>query len=94
MLPLFYQTHLQTQLNRSEYLLLTILLNLLQSIKQVKLEILATALPLPITFESRRQKIPRFLSLPQLTLAKIWFPILQAWFKADERPSTNFISSD
>ena len=86
MLPLFYQTHLQTQLNRSEYLLLTILLNLLQSIKQVKLEILATALPLPITFESRRKKIQRFLSLPQLTLDKIWFPILQAWFKADFAP--------
>lgn len=83
MLSLFYQTHLQSQLNRSEYLFLTILLNLLQSIKQVKLEALATALPLPITFESRRKKIQRFLSLPQLTLENIWFPILQAWLKAD-----------
>lgn len=70
MLPLFYQTHLQSQLSRSEYLLLTILLNLLQSIKQVKIETLATALPLPITFESRRKKIQRFLSLPQLTIEK------------------------
>lgn len=86
MLPLSYQTHLQSQLNRSEYLLLTILLNLLQSIKQVKLETLATALSLPITFESRRQKIQRFLSLPQLTLEKIWFPIIQAWLKADFTP--------
>jgi hypothetical protein len=60
MLPLFYQTHLQTQLNRSEYLLLTILINLLQSIKQVKLETLATALPLPITFNSRRKKFRDF----------------------------------
>jgi len=54
MLPPSYQTHLQSQLNRAEYLLLT-LINLLQSIKQVKLEALATALPLPITF-SRRKK--------------------------------------
>ena len=86
MLPLFYQTHLQTQLNRAEYLLLTILINLLQSIKQVKLEALATALPLPITFNSRRKKIQRFLSLPQLTLEKIWFPILQAWLKTAFEP--------
>lgn len=86
MLTPFYQTHLQSQLNRSEYLLLTILINLLQSIKQVKLETLATALPLPVTFESRRKKIQRFLSLPQLTLENVWFPILQAWLKADFPP--------
>ena len=83
MLSLFYQTHIQSQLNKSEYLLLTILLNLLQSIKQVKIEALATALPLPITFESRRKKLNRFLSLPQLTLENLWFPIFQAWLKAD-----------
>ena len=86
MLPIFYQTHLKSQLSRPEYLLLIILLNLLQSIKQVKLETLATALPLPITFNSRRKKIQRFLSLPQLTLENIWFPILQAWLKADFIP--------
>ncbi len=83
MLPRSYQTHLQSQLSRAEYLLLTLLVNLLQSIKQVKLETLATALPLPITFNSRRKKIQRFLSLPQLTVEKIWFPILQMWLKTD-----------
>ena len=86
MLPLSYQTHLQIQLNRFEYLLLIILINLLQSIKQVKLEALAIALPLPITFESRRKKLQRFLSLPQLTLKNIWFPIFQACLKADFPP--------
>jgi hypothetical protein len=86
MLPPSYQTHLQSQLNRAEYLLLTLLVNLLQSIKQVKLEALATALPLPITFNSRRKKIQRFLSLQQLTIEKIWFPILQAWLKTDFEP--------
>ncbi len=57
MMSPFYQTHLRSQLNRADYLLFTLLVNLLQSIKQVKLETLATALPLPITFESRRKKI-------------------------------------
>lgn len=46
----------------------------------------ATALPLPITFNSWRKKIQRFLSLPQLTLEKICFPILQAWLKAEFVP--------
>jgi hypothetical protein len=86
MMPSSYQTHLQSQLNRAEYLLLIMLVNLLQSLKQVKLETLATALPLPITFESRRKKIQRFLSLPHLTLRNIWFPILQAWLSTNFKP--------
>ncbi len=86
MLPPFYQTHLQSQLSQADYLLLTLLVNLLQSIKKVKLETLATALPLPITFESRRKKIQRFLSLPQLTIEKIWFPIFQAWLTTEFEP--------
>ncbi len=90
MLPSSYQTHLQSQLSRAEYLLLSILVNLLQSIKQVKLETLATALPLPITFNSRRKKIQRFLSLPQLTLEKIWLPIVQSWLKNDFAPHQVF----
>jgi len=59
----FYQTHLQSQLNRADYLLLTLLVNL--SIKQVKLETLATALPLPITFNSRR-KSPKISITPAI----------------------------
>lgn len=85
-MPSFYQTHLQSQLKRADYLLLILLVNLLQSIKQVKLEALATALPLPIIFESQRKKIQRFLSLPQLTIEKIWLPIFQAWLTTEFEP--------
>ena len=81
MLPEFYQTHLKSQLSLAEYLVLKILINLLQSIKKVSLEALASALPIPITFESRRRKIQRFLSLPNLTIEKIWFPIVTAWLE-------------
>jgi hypothetical protein len=49
MLPAFYQAHLQSQLSRAEYLLLRCLIQLLQTIKQFRLEALAAALPLPIT---------------------------------------------
>jgi len=82
MLP-FYQEHLQSQLSRSQYLLLSCLIHLLQTIKQVQLEALATALPLPIIFESRRRKLQRFLKLPQLTFKTLWFPIILAWIEAE-----------
>lgn len=87
MLPTFYQTHLQSQLSRSEYLSLTLLLNLLQSIKQVRLERLANAFPFPIQFESRRRKIQKLLSLPQLTIKNIWFALIQVWLKAEFQPT-------
>ena len=83
MLPLFYQTHLKSQLNIAEYIFLKILIILLQSIKKVSLEGLATALPIPITFESRRKKIQRFLSLPKFTIENIWFPIVMAWLETN-----------
>lgn len=83
MLPEFYQIHLKSQLSLAEYLLLKILIHLLQSIKKVSLETLATALPIPITFESRRKKIQRFLSLPILTIEGTWFPIVTTWLETN-----------
>ena len=49
MRPLFYQRHLQQHLTRAQFLVLGILLNLLQSSRQVKLERLASAFPYLIT---------------------------------------------
>lgn len=78
LLPL-YQTHLENQLEPSELLFLELLINVLQDIKEVSLEKIATALPLPILFESRRKKIQRFLSLPSLNIETLWFPIIKNW---------------
>lgn len=82
MIPEFYQNHLKSQLSTSEFIFLKILINLLQSIKKVNLEQLANALPLPIKFESRRKRIQRFLSLPNLQIEKIWFPIIKTWLSS------------
>ena len=79
MIPPFYQTHLENQLTPSEFLLLNIFINVLQDIREVSIEKIATALPLPILFESRRKKIQRFLSLPILNLDSLWFPIITNW---------------
>lgn len=62
-----YQEFLKKELNFSAYLLLTLVVASLQLLKQVKLEVLAEALPLPILFESRRRKLRRFLKLDKLS---------------------------
>jgi hypothetical protein len=80
-LPEFYETNLKRELGRAEYLLLKILISLLQSIKTVSIEALATALPIPIFFESRRKRIQRFLSLNYINIEEIWFPIIRSWLE-------------
>lgn len=87
-LPEFYKIHLKDKLTLAEYILLKIMIIMLQSIKKVSLEALATALPIPIKFESRKRKIQRFLSLPNLTIEEIWFPIVKKFLEtyfADEK---------
>jgi urease accessory protein UreF len=79
MLPKFYQTHLQQHLTQTQFLVLSLLLNVLQSSKQVKLEHLARMFPYPITIESRRRKLQRFLKLPQLRLDLLWYPLITYW---------------
>ena len=79
MFPKLYQTHLTTQLNKAQYLMLSILVQLLQSYRWVRLEELANKFPQPILFESRRKKLQRFLDLPSLTIERIWLPIFQDW---------------
>jgi hypothetical protein len=85
MFPQFYQIHLEKQLKPAEYLTLKILVYLLQSQKQVNIELLATLMPYPIQFESRRRSLQRFLKLDSLNIESLWFPlvkkILQAKFK-------------
>jgi len=59
MLLLFYQTRLKSQFNLAEYILLLILITLLQSIKKVSLEALATTLPIQLDLKVE-ERIQRF----------------------------------
>jgi hypothetical protein len=79
LLPQFYVEHLKTQLKRTEFLIVSILLGLLQSHRWVRLEELATQFPQGILFESRRKKTQRLLSLPCLSIENIWFPLFTQW---------------
>lgn len=79
MLPPFYQTHLQQHLTRTQFLVLGLFLDVLQSERQVKLERLVRIFPYLITIESRRRKLQRFLDLPQFTLDLLWYPFITYW---------------
>ena len=79
MLLSLYQISLENQLEPSELLFLSLMINVLQDVKQVSWEKLATVLPLPILFASRRKKIQRFLSLPSFNIETLWFPIIEKW---------------
>ena len=61
----------------------------LQLLKQVKLDVLAESLPLPILLDSRRRKIRRFLRLNHWTIETIWFPcvtaLLEEMFNPNDR---------
>jgi hypothetical protein len=83
MLPSFYQTCLQASLTQAQYLTLQILILLLQSHRTVQLERLAALFPQPITFESRRRNLQRFLKLPQLGVKLLWFPLIKHIIKQE-----------
>jgi hypothetical protein len=83
MLPKSYQNQLKSQVDERTYLLIEIVINLLQAVKTVNLEKLATFLPMPILFESRRRKIQRFLKLPGLTIENLWVPLIKIWIESE-----------
>ena len=80
MLPQFYQNCFQRQLKKAEYLTRQILVFLLQVNQEVSIELLATVMPYPIAFESRRRALQRFLKLPARTIEKLWFPLIKYFF--------------
>ncbi|CAA9565342.1 hypothetical protein AVDCRST_MAG81-997 [uncultured Synechococcales cyanobacterium] len=84
-MPEFYQTHLRSTLNEAQFLLLMLVVQVLQSLRQVKLESLAAKLPIPIQAESRRKKLQRLFSLPTLTFERLWLPIVLQWLKQVEK---------
>jgi hypothetical protein len=82
MFPQFYLLHLQRQLKNTEYLTLKILVYLWQSQKQVSLELLATLIPNPFLFKSRRRSVQIFLKLSSLNIESLWFPLVQEILQA------------
>ena len=82
MIPESYHAHLSEKLTRSNYLLTILLIQVVQSIKEVTLESIATKLAMPIKFESRRKKVQRFLSDDEWNLDDIWLSLVIGWIKS------------
>ncbi|WP_445248163.1 IS4 family transposase [Microcoleus sp. OTE_8_concoct_300] len=78
-----YHAHLSKKLTHSNYLLTILLIQVVQSIKEVTLESIATKLAMPIKFESRRKKIQRFLSDDEWNLDDIWLSLVIAWIQGN-----------
>lgn len=83
-----YQKIIEKELGKSTYLLLILVVETLQMLKQVKLEVLAETLPIPILFESRRKKMRRFLRKEELSIEGVWLGwvkcLLNLMFKPKE----------
>ncbi|MFP4300313.1 MAG: IS4 family transposase [Spirulinaceae cyanobacterium] len=86
MLPELYHSHLQHHLNDKQLLTLEILVGLLQNLKQVRIERLASCFPLPIKTESRRRHIQRFLKLANLSMTTLWLPIVKSLIESRFSP--------
>ena len=56
MIPPIYQDYIEQHLSARQSLLLSLLVSVLHTIRDVRLEVIAEALPLPILFEGRRKK--------------------------------------
>lgn len=81
MLPQSYQTIFRKHLSEQQYLTLEILLLLIQAHHQVKLSKLASLFPQPITYESRKRNLQRFLVIGKLCVKLLWFPLIKYWIR-------------
>lgn len=72
-----HKSQLEKYLTKSQILTLQLLIWLLQVQKDVRIERLASYLPMPILYESRRKKIQRFLVLSSLSLSLFWLTIIK-----------------
>jgi hypothetical protein len=77
MLPSFYHDLLEKYLSPTQLLTLQMLVWLLQSQKEVRIERLAATLQLPMLQSSRRHHIQRFLQIKALSILVLWFPIIK-----------------
>ena len=91
MLPSFYHDILEKYLNPQQLFTLQMLVWLLQSQKQVRIERLAATLPLTILQNSRRRHIQRFLSIKALSILVIWFPIIREVISRQIKAGTQLI---
>ncbi|WP_199332740.1 IS4 family transposase [Anabaena catenula] len=91
MLPSFYQEILEKYLSNRQLITLKMLVWVLQTQKEVRIERLAANLPLPIQENSRRRHIQRFLNSNRLSVVLLWFPIITAILERLFKPLSQLV---
>jgi hypothetical protein len=91
MLPSFYQETLEKYLSNRQLITLKMLVWVLQTQKEVRIERLAANLPLPIQENSRRRHIQRFLKSNNLSVVLLWFPIILAIISRFFQPQSQLV---
>ncbi len=91
MLPSFYQETLEKYLTNKQIITLKMLVWVLQTHKEVRIERLAANLPLPIQENSRRRHIQRFLKSDNLSVVLLWFPIILAIISRCFKPQSQLV---
>ena len=86
-----YQSQIEKYLTKSQILTLQLLIWLLQVQKEVRIERLASCLPMPILYASRRKKIQRFLVVSSDSLPLFWFPIIKSIVEKEFKLSKRLI---
>ena len=86
-----HKSQIEKYLTKNETLTLQLLLWLLQVQKDVRIERLASCLPIPILYESRRKKIQRLLASDSLSLSLFWFPLIKSIVEKEFKRSKRLI---
>ncbi|VEP16957.1 transposase [Hyella patelloides LEGE 07179] len=86
-----HKSQIEKYLTKSQIITLQLLIWLLQVQKEVRIERLASCLPIPILYESRRKKIQRFLASSSLSLSLFWFPIIKSIVEQEFKRSNPLI---
>lgn len=87
-MPSFYLDHFRALLSSRDFFLLQLVVAQLDFRLSLKLETLATALPLPIQTNSRLRKLQRWLLLSVWSASSLWLPVVRQWWQQLYPPGT------
>jgi len=87
-MPSFFLDYFHALLPLRDFLLLQLVVAQLDSRLSLKLESLATALPLPIQANSRLRKLQRWLLLSLWSASSLWLPLVHRWWQQLYPPGT------
>ncbi len=90
----FYHESLEKYLTPAQLLTFQMLVWLLQTQKEVRIERLAPTLRLPILQSSRWRHIQRFLQIKALSILILWLPIVKQVISRQLKAGSQLVTAD